>query len=228
MRRRPVVAIDGPSGVGKSTVARELAARLDFSYVDTGALYRTVAWLADERGVSWDDAHDLAVLAADHEYGFDSAGCLLVDGNPVGDRIRTPRMSLGASSVARHPLVRDALLTVQRNLGETGGVVLEGRDIGTVVFPDAEVKFFLTASVRVRAERRYLELQSRGEQISLAELEREQEERDTADRTRATSPLRQAEGAVLIDCDQLTADEVVANMIDAIDTSFPLTSKYKA
>ncbi|MCP4674457.1 MAG: (d)CMP kinase [Deltaproteobacteria bacterium] len=225
MRARPIVAIDGPSGVGKSTVARRLSASLDFSYVDTGALYRTVAWLADKHDVDWSTGSELADIAGKHELSFDSDGNLSVDGEPIGDRIRTPRISRGASAVARHPEVRGALLSLQRQLGEAGGVVLEGRDIGTVVFADAEIKFFLNASVAVRARRRFLELEARGEKITLEEVEQEQARRDETDRNRAVSPLRQAEDAVEIMCDEMTVDEVVETMVQYIHTRFPLTSK---
>ncbi len=225
MRSRPIVAIDGPSGVGKSTVARKLSASLDFSYVDTGALYRTVAWLADKHGVDWSAGTELADITGKHDLSFDSGGNLSVDGEPIGNLIRSPHISLGASTVARHPEVRSALLALQRQLGEAGGVVLEGRDIGTIVFVDAEVKFFLNASVAVRARRRFLELEARGEEVTLEEVEQEQIKRDTADRNRVVSPLRQADDAVQILCDEMTADKVVETMIHHIQTKFPLTSK---
>ncbi|MCP4600836.1 MAG: (d)CMP kinase [Proteobacteria bacterium] len=216
MRSEPVVAIDGPSGVGKSTVAKGLAAALGFSYVDTGALYRTMAWLADTHNVDWKAGTDLALLAARHGFDFDSTGTLFLDGKPIGDRIRSPRMSRGASAVAKHPEVREALLAVQRRLGKVGGAVFEGRDIGTVVFPDAEVKFFLTASSRVRAKRRFLELKARNEDVTLSEVEKEQTLRDDADKNRAISPLRQAEDAVEIHCDKMPADKVVEAMLEII------------
>ncbi len=224
MRSKPIVAIDGPSGVGKSTVARGLAAALGFSYVDTGALYRTVAWLADARGVDWSISKDLAQLATRHDFNFDSKGTLLLDGQPIGDRIRSPRISRGASAVAVHKEVREALLEVQRCLGKAGGIVLEGRDIGTVVFPDAEVKFFLTAGTKVRARRRFLELKARGEDTALSEVEAEQALRDKTDQRRVISPLRQAKDAVKINCDEMTADEVVDAMLKRILDRFPSIS----
>lgn len=223
MRPRPVIAIDGPAGSGKSTVARRLSAELGFRYVDTGALYRAVAWLADEAGVSWDDGPALAALLRGRDLAFDADGALSVDGAPAGTAIRSPRISGGASAVARHREVRDALLAVQRRLGREGGVVLEGRDIGSVVFPDAEVKFFLTASVRERARRRHAELASRGVEASLAQVEREQEARDRADRGRAISPLVRAADAETVDCDGLGVDEVVQRMKSSVRDRFPLT-----
>ena len=217
MRRQPVIAIDGPSGVGKSTVAKQIAKRLGFILVDTGAIYRSTALLADEAAVPWEDAEDVAALAHAHSFAFDATGALLLDGTPVGDRIRTPRMSMGASAVAGHPEVREALLGIQRDLGKEGGIVLEGRDVGTVVFPDAEVKFFLTASAEVRARRRYLELQAKGSEAAYEEVLEDQKARDLADSTRAVAPLKQADDAVPVLCDDMTADEVVEEMLRHID-----------
>jgi cytidylate kinase len=218
-----VVAIDGPSGAGKSTVARGLARALGFSYIDTGALYRSVAWLAETNGASWDDGARLAELARAHRFAFAKNGELLVDNAPVGDAIRTPQISHGASVVARHREVRQALLAIQRELGRKGGVVLEGRDIGTVVFPDAEAKFFLVASVRERARRRYEELVSRSESVTIEQVERDQEQRDRSDRERSLSPLRRADDAVEIDSDGLTVEQVIDAMKRRVETRFPLT-----
>jgi cytidylate kinase len=223
MRPRPVVAIDGPAGAGKSTVARALARALGFRYVDTGAIYRAIAWLADEAGTSWNDGPALAILAGRHAFSFDADGALAVDSRTPGDALRSPRISQGASAVAGHPEVRVALLELQRELGREGGVVLEGRDIGSAVFPDAEVKFFLDASVRERARRRHAELAARGENVSLAEVEREQEARDRADRERPISPLVRTADAQLVDCDALAPEEVVASMKRAVRDRFPLT-----
>jgi cytidylate kinase len=216
MRKRPVIAIDGPSGVGKSTTAKEIAKRLGFALVDTGALYRTVALLADEAGVSWEAQDELARFASLHTFAFDSKGDLILDGAEVGDRIRTPRISMGASAVAKHKAVRQALLGIQRKLGEDGGIVLEGRDVGTVVFPDAEVKFFVTASAEVRARRRHLELLAKGKSVLFEEVQKDQEARDLADIGRAVAPLIQAEDAFLIECDHMSALEVADEMIRVI------------
>src|SRR5712691_10282355 len=173
-RIRPVVAIDGPAGAGKSTVARRLAARLDFTLVDTGALYRSVALAAVRAAVAWDDEEGVSAVARrivasralellpDKEKGVR----VRLDGEDVSDAIRAGDMGMGASRVSAVPGVREALFQLQRIAGEQGGVVLEGRDIGTVVFPDAEVKFFLTASPEVRAKRRHDELVQRGEQVN--------------------------------------------------------------
>ena len=220
MRPKPVIAIDGPSGAGKSTVARELARALGFQFVDTGALYRTVALLADEGGVDWSHGPRLAKLVEGHEFAFDSKGALYLDGDPVGDAMRTPRMSLGASEVAQHSEVREALLVIQRVIGKDGGVVLEGRDIGTVVFPDAEIKFFLDASVLERARRRFEELLAKGRDITLDQIAREQEERDRSDRERTLSPLRKADDAIDVPCDDMTAVQVVEHMLAIVKSQF--------
>lgn len=218
-----MIAIDGPSGAGKSTVARGLAKTLGFAYIDTGALYRAVAWLADQAAVEWDDGPRLATLAKSRSFAFDEDGELRIDDEAVGDRIRTPHISRGASVVARHSELRGALLEIQRELGNIGGVVLEGRDIGTVVFPDAEVKLFLVASVRVRAQRRHAELVARGQAVKLADVEREQEQRDRSDRERKISPLVKAEDAEEIDCDELDAEQVIDLMKSRVVLRFPLT-----
>ncbi len=217
MRNRPLIAIDGPSGVGKSTTAKEVAKRLGFALMDTGALYRTVALLADEAGISWEAPKALADLAAGQSFAFDDKGALILNGTPVGDRIRTPHISMGASAVAKHPAVREGLLGIQRKLGEDGGIVLEGRDVGTVVFPDAEVKFFVTASAAVRAQRRHLELLSKGKSVTFEEVLLDQEARDLADSARETAPLVQAKDATLIKCDHLSASEVVDEMMRVIE-----------
>ncbi|MFO8071673.1 MAG: (d)CMP kinase [Polyangia bacterium] len=222
MRSRPVVAIDGPSGAGKSTVAGLLARELGFALVDTGSIYRAVAWLADREDIDWDDGPRLARLASSREFDLEPDG-LKIDGVAPGDALRTARIGNGASIVARHRELRDVLLGVQRDLARDGGVVLEGRDIGTIVVPDAEIKFFLTAEVAERARRRWSELRERGEEISLERVEREQRKRDRADSERKHSPLRRAGDAVVIDCTNLGIDEVVSSMKNRVKNRFPLT-----
>jgi cytidylate kinase len=220
MRRRPVVAIDGPAGAGKSTVARQLSARLGFALVDTGALYRAVALAARRAGVGWDDAEALTGVAErlalaralslvpDEKRGVQ----VWLDGEDVSDDIRAADMGMGASRVSAVDGVRAALMDLQRIAGEDGGVVLEGRDIGTVVFPDAEAKFFLTATPEVRAQRRYDELRARGQNVEYAETLEDVRTRDRQDTMRAIAPLRQAEGAVVIDSTERTVDDVVDEM----------------
>jgi len=219
-RPRPIVAIDGPAGAGKSTVARRLADTLGFVFVDTGALYRMVAVAAKRAGVPWSDANAVGELAnalvARGAIAFDrDAGKgvrVWLDGKDVTDAIREPDIGMGASTVSAHKVVRDALLDLQRQAGRAGGVVLEGRDIGTVVFPDAEVKFFLTARPEVRAKRRFDELTAKGQRVTLEDTLAEVRRRDEQDTTRAVAPLRQAEDAVLIDNSDFGVEETVARM----------------
>jgi cytidylate kinase len=207
-----VVAIDGPAGAGKSTAARELAERLGYVLVDTGALYRGVALAASERSVDWDDAAALGSLVSQLSLSFrrEADGLkLLIDGKDRSQDIRTPHISTGASRVSRHAEVRSALLSLQRKLGAEGGVVLEGRDIGTVVFPDAEVKVFLTASDEARARRRHAELERGGHEIALAQVLADIRERDALDSARDLSPLRAADDAVLVDTSDIVLEEVI-------------------
>ena len=223
-RIRPVVAIDGPAGAGKSTVARRLAARLDFTLVDTGALYRSVALAAARAGVAWDDSEGVTAVAQrivasrslellpDRTKGVR----VRLDGEDVSDAIRAGDMGMGASRVSAVAGVRDALFELQRIAGEQGGVVLEGRDIGTVVFPDAEVKFFLTASPEVRARRRHDELVQRGEQVDYADTLKEVRARDEQDTMRPIAPLRQAEDATLIDSSARAIDDIVEEMAEKV------------
>jgi len=221
-RPQPVIAIDGPAGVGKSTTSRELARRLGYTLVDTGALYRGVALAARERGISWDDELAVAALCDEIELGFasqdDGTPRLLLDGVDRGDDIRTPEMSAGASQVSAYPGVRRALLGIQRRLGAEGGVVLEGRDIGTVVFPDAEVKLFLTASAEERARRRVKDLESKGIRVDYDELLRQIKARDEADSTRAIAPLRPAEDAVILDSTSLDMEAVVRHVLELVES----------
>jgi cytidylate kinase len=213
--RRLVVAIDGPAGAGKSTTARLLAARLGYDLLDTGAIYRVMALLARRAGVAWDDGPGVAGLAEGLDLRFHLEGGVnhvLVAGVDVTKDIRAPEMSDGASRVSALAEVRAALLGLQRRLGAQGGVVVEGRDIGTVVFPDAGAKFFLTASPDERARRRVAELQAAGRPADFVTTREEMRARDERDSTRAVAPLKQAADAVAVDSSGLTPDEVVAKM----------------
>ncbi len=223
-RKRPIVAIDGPAGAGKSTVARRLADALGFVLVDTGAMYRAVALAASRGGIAWNDADRLADLArglvAAKALSFEREPGLgvrvLLSGEDVSDAIRTQDIAQGASRVSSHGELRAALLDLQRQAGEAGGVVLEGRDIGTVVFPDADVKFFLTASADTRAARRHAELVAKGQNPTLAETLSEVQRRDAQDEGRAVAPLRRAEGAILVDSTDLTFEQTVAAMLSDV------------
>ena len=208
MSRRIIVAIDGPAGAGKSTIARNVAAKLGFLYIDTGAMYRAVALWATRTGVAFDDMHRLEQLAREADIRFESGNRVFLNGEDVTDAIRDPETAAGASRVAAVPAVRRALLEKQRKLGESASVVMEGRDIGSIVFPDATVKIFLDAPPHVRAERRTRDYAGAGRHVETNETVRDIQERDRRDRTRAEAPLVQAPDAVYIDSGGLTVDEV--------------------
>lgn len=211
--------MDGPAGAGKSTAAEGLARRLGAVRLDTGAIYRSLALRAQRLGISWDDGPTLGELASGlelrFEAGMDPQGVILC-GEDVTAAIRAPTISQGASAVSRHPEVRSALLGLQRRLGAKGLVVAEGRDVGTTVFPDALVKIFLTASSRERAIRRQRELVAGGTEVPFEEVLAEQEARDRQDAQREASPLRVAEGAVVIDSSHLDLPAVVEAMLEAV------------
>ena len=214
------IAIDGPAGAGKSTVARQVAQALGFTYLDTGAMYRAVAWKAAQAGVDPQDTNALADLAEHLHIAFsplDEAGNqqVQVNGVDVTTAIRSPEISNLTSPVSAVPEVRRIIVAQQRKIGATAerGVVLEGRDIGTVVFPGAEVKIFLTASPEERARRRAAELTARGLAVSYAQVLAEQKERDERDSRRADSPLAAASDAVVLDTDSLTVPDVVSRIL---------------
>ncbi len=219
-RARPVVAIDGPAGAGKSTVTRRVAKALGYLIVDTGALYRTIALAVQRAGLDFDDAERVGALAeslvarAAVKLEGDADGTrVLLDGEDVSGSIRTPILSQGASKVSAQPRVREALLELQRAGGREGGVVLEGRDIGTVVFPDAEAKVYLTASVEERARRRFEELKASGVNVEFHGVRAEVLERDQRDSTRPIAPLRKAPDAMELDSSTLSIDQVVARIV---------------
>jgi len=218
--RRIVVAIDGPAGAGKSTASRALAQRLGYGYVDTGAMYRAVGVLAAERGLALDDDAALGRLVAALSFELRDGGtALVVDGRDVSAAIRRADAGELASRVSTRPVVRERLVALQRALGEAGGVVMEGRDIGTVVFPDAPVKLYLTAAPAERARRRAAELRARGEQVDEAALAADLAARDRRDSGREHAPLRPASDARLIDTTHLGLDEVVERMVEAVQSA---------
>jgi len=213
--RSLVVTIDGPAGAGKSTVARRLARALGYRLLDTGAIYRAVALAAQRRGVSWSDGPALAPVAAALPIEFAFVGDVnrvSLDGEDISEAIRTQEISSGASQVSAHPEVRAALLELQRRLGAGGGVVVEGRDTGTVVFPAAEAKFFLTATDRERARRRTEELAAKGQEVDLGTVLAETRERDARDAGRDVAPMRPADDGVIVDSTGKTLEQVVAEI----------------
>lgn len=214
------VAIDGPSGAGKSTLARAAAAALGFLYVDTGAIYRTVGLSVRDRGVDPGDEAAVAALlpALRVELRYDETGRqrMLLNGRDVSEEIRLPEVSRYASAVSALPVVRAYLMETQRELARKHNVVMDGRDIGTVVLPDAEVKVFLTASARVRAERRCRELEERGTPQPFEEVLRDIEDRDFRDTHRETAPLRQAEDAALLDTSERNFEESLDALLEMI------------
>lgn len=211
-----IIALDGPAGAGKSTIARHVASALGFQLIDTGAIYRTVALRALEANLSLDDAERCAELARELDFSFKIQGdrnVIFCGGEPVGDEIRTSEMSLAASTVSAHPQVRAALLDQQRKLGAARDSVLEGRDIGTVVFPDADLKIFLTASAEERASRRVSQLAEQGVTEDYEEVLRTIKERDHRDMTRPVAPLVAARDAVSLDTTGLEIDAIVARIV---------------
>lgn len=218
--RKPIIAIDGPAGSGKSTVARIVAERLGYTYIDTGAMYRAVAVKATEAGIPIEEPDRTADLANRLDIHFrpmDDKQHIFADGDDLTEAIRTPEATKLSSPVSAIPGVRHRLVELQRRMGEQGGVVMEGRDIGTYVFPNAEVKVFLTASPEERVRRRCKDLASAGIKADPIIVAKDLRERDERDSTRAMAPLRQAEDAVLINTDGMSIEEVVSAVIDIHD-----------
>lgn len=218
--KRLLITIDGPSGAGKTTVSRILADRLGYRYIDTGALYRGVALAALSSGLNPDDDNGLEQLCNTLKISFvlDKKGLrIILNDSDITDQIRTPEITMFASAVSARPVVRSFLLNLQRDLGRKKGVVFEGRDMGTVVFPSADVKFFLDASPKIRAKRRYKELKSINPQ-PLEAVERDMDRRDKDDSTRDLAPLKPAEDAIRIDSTDISIETVVKRMATIIGT----------
>jgi CMP/dCMP kinase len=219
--RRLVIAIDGPAASGKSTTARLAAARLGYVHVDTGAMYRAVTLKVLRAGIAPENDVAIAALLPSTHVQLKQTGNglrVLLDREDVTEAIRTPAVTRAVSAVSSQRAVRDAMVREQRLMGKDGGIVLEGRDIGTVVFPDADLKFFMVAGIGARAQRRQEELAARGEQIPLEHLEHEIAERDSRDASRAESPLRRADDAIDIDTSDMTIEEQVAFVVRMVET----------
>ena len=211
------IAIDGPSAAGKSTIAKILAKRLGYVHLDTGSMYRTVAYLASTRGINWEDEDALAQMIANTKLEIHSDGTIIADGVTITNEIRTNEMSMGASAVSKHLKVRAALVAMQQEIAKDKGYILDGRDIGTVVLKDAEVKIFLVASAEERAKRRVEQNKLNGIPYDYESILADIKQRDYQDTHREVSPLKKAEDAIEIDSSTLNIEEVVDAMMSVID-----------
>lgn len=210
------IAIDGPAGAGKSAIARRVAKALSYIYVDTGAMYRAMALYISQNGISPEDSASISRICGDADISIEYRGgeqVVLLNGKNVNPFLRTEEVSAMASKSSANPDVRKKLVQLQQELARKQNVVMDGRDIGTVVLPHAECKIYLTASVKERAKRRYLQLKRRGEEVDFDKIEKEIRERDHRDMTRSISPLKQADDAVLVDTSDMTVDEVVKKIL---------------
>ena len=202
------IAVDGPSGAGKSTIAKAVAQRLGIDYIDTGAMYRAIGYKMLKKGINVDDLEGIQRLLDTTEIDF-SKGDIILDGQVINDLIRTPEISKQASSCSAVGIVREKLVDLQQKMGGAKSVVMDGRDIGTVVFPDAEYKFFITASPEERAKRRYNELIEKGQKVNYDQVLADITDRDHNDSTREITPLRKAEDAIEVDTTNMTIEEVI-------------------
>ena len=214
------IAIDGPSGAGKSAIASGLAKRLGYEYIDTGALYRTIAYIAVKEG--GDLSTEELLKCVDAQSIDYKDGAVHLNGEALGDVIRTEAISQKTSQLSKEPAARDYLLSLQRRLAKDGGVVMEGRDIGTVVLPSADVKFFLTASEEERARRRYEQRLAFGEAVDIETIKADIHARDERDKNRAVAPLKQAEDAILVDSTAMSEEEVLDTMVNYVENGHVL------
>ncbi len=215
-----IIAIDGPAGAGKSTIAKMLAEKLDYVYIDSGAMYRSITWKAMRAGFELSDDRKLVALTKKTRLYFKKHGLqmkLFMDGKPVTKAIRTPQVTANICYIADHPQIRQIMVKLQQKIGRDGGVVMEGRDIGTKVFPQADFKFYLDASAQERARRRYQEFTARGVEVDLKEILKNIKIRDHKDQTRKVSPLKKARGCIVIDSSKLTPEQVVGKMLKEIN-----------
>lgn len=218
-----IIALDGPAGSGKSTTAKLVGKELNFMYIDTGAMYRAMACMVKNSGVDYFDKNGIIALldqtAITQQIEPDSGNTrTLLNGVDVSEAIRTPEISKGVGPVCEISEVRKKLVALQREMGKTGNVILDGRDIGTVVFPDADFKFFMDANIKVRAQRRFEELSAKGMSVDVNEVEADIAERDRRDSERADSPLKQADDAILIDTTKLSIEEQVAEIVRIVNS----------
>jgi len=226
--KRLTIAIDGPAGSGKGTIGFLLAERLGYFFVDTGAMYRALAWAALQAGISVGQEKELTKLAEQADINFmkTSGGDqqvyrVLINGRDVTDKIRSPEIDRNSSAISRYPGVRQAMVDLQRKLAEEGGIVMEGRDIGTVVLPNADIKFFVTASVEERARRRYTQRIKRGYNANYHDLIDELDKRDKDDSERVVGPLRMAKDAIVIDTTAMSVEQTIDKLLEIICSRFP-------
>lgn len=206
------IAIDGPAGAGKSTIAKELSKKLGFTYVDTGAMFRAMAYNLLQKGIDREDTEAISHALTDMQIALqyeDGKQHIFVNGTDISDKIRTEEIGGFASSISVFPKVREKLLEMQRDIAKKQNVVMDGRDIGTVVLPDADVKIYLTASIEERARRRYKELLAKGMEVTLSEIEEDIKLRDERDMNRAVAPLKQADDAIYLDSSDMNIEEVI-------------------
>jgi cytidylate kinase len=213
-----IIAIDGPAGAGKSTVARLVAKRLGYLYINTGAMYRAITLKALQNGIDLENENKLVELAKDSKISFEDGGSrVILDGNDISQEIKTPEIDKKISTVVKHPRLREIMVKQQQDIGRQGDAVSEGRDLTTVVFPDAEVKIYLDASLDERTKRRYEELKQKGYDLDVIQVQKDTAKRDESDKTREHGPLRLAQNAILLDTTGMNIEQVVESIIEIVE-----------